>query len=100
MDEHLEILGLNYNSLSHENIKSKYKQLTLKHHPDKNGDTAFYRTVIEASDYLIAYVDKFIKVCIYPSCELRRASNNNYCDKHLKIKKEQCIYMNYSSTAG
>jgi hypothetical protein len=42
-----EILGLPQ-SFTHDQLKRSYRQLCLKHHPDKGGDTAKFREVNEA----------------------------------------------------
>lgn len=60
----LEILGFNYEDLDDldvDEIKSKYRKLALRFHPDKNGNTIEsnnkFREINDAYNYLLMYKD-------------------------------------------
>ena len=101
MDKHLEILGLTRTNVTLENIQTRFKKLTLIHHPDKNGNTDFYRMIIEAREYLIKHLEITLtkkRNCIYPNC--KESCMFNYCEKHSTIKLKRCAHMNYSPATG
>ena len=47
-----EILGIKQGS-SPQDIKSAYRKLAMKHHPDKGGDEVKFKEINEAHDILI-----------------------------------------------
>jgi DnaJ-class molecular chaperone len=49
--DYYELLGVSKNSSSEE-IKSAYKKLVMKHHPDRGGDAEFFKQINEAYDTL------------------------------------------------
>lgn len=52
MDDYYQILGISPNSMGSD-IKKAYRQLSLKHHPDKNGgDAALFKKINEAYQIL------------------------------------------------
>lgn len=51
MEDFYKILGVSKNS-SQEEIKSAYRRLASKHHPDKGGDTALFQKIQAAYDTL------------------------------------------------
>lgn len=51
MTDYYHILGVNKNS-TQSDIKSAYRKLAAKHHPDRGGDTAHFQKIQEAYDTL------------------------------------------------
>jgi molecular chaperone DnaJ len=52
MDDYYQILGISPNSMGSD-IKKAYRQLSLKHHPDKNGgDATLFKKINEAYQIL------------------------------------------------
>ena len=51
MSNHYETLGLNENA-SQDEIKKKYRKLSLKHHPDRGGDQEKFKEISVAYEIL------------------------------------------------
>jgi len=54
-------LGLDICSTTPQLIKARFRELSLKNHPDKGGDVAKWRNIIEARDFLLQNHAKFLK---------------------------------------
>ena len=80
------VLGLNSNS-SETDIKRKYKQLILKHHPDKGGDVKKFQTIQKAYESLINSQTKqtYHEFNSYKLSELYKFVNNSYSNDPYNI---------------
>lgn len=51
------VLGLNTNATSEE-VTKKYRELSIKHHPDKGGNKETFIQITEAKNKILAYLQK------------------------------------------
>ena len=52
-----DVLGLDHDA-SAEDVKKKYRELSMVHHPDKGGNAQAFMNITEAKNKLLAYLEK------------------------------------------
>tara|TARA_B110000503_G_scaffold117342_1_gene177277 strand:- start:238 stop:492 length:255 start_codon:yes stop_codon:yes gene_type:complete len=58
MKKHYDILGVNITSSKAE-IKKNFRQLAMKHHPDREGNSDKFNEVVKAYKYITQVNDNF-----------------------------------------
>jgi hypothetical protein len=73
----LRVLGLNLRNLTNEKIKKAYRVSALKHHPNKGGNASTFRTVSNAKNLLLEYIQYYPP----PRVHINKSVYKNFANK-------------------
>ena len=90
MDNYFNILQIKKDS-SKEEIKKAYRQLTLKHHPDKGGNKEIFNKINEAFENLYNNYDDIKKTYNKTFNNKQNHNDKEYNNKQLNIEKNSFI---------